>query len=338
MNRPLPPLNALRAFEAAARHLSMAKAAEELNVTAGALSHQIRGLEALLGLELFERGVRSIALTGAGARLYPGLRTAFLHMREAVDALGEADRDRMLVVSALPGFTAKWLAPRLYRFAAAHPEIDTRIASTGALANFRTDGVHVALRNLANDFVAQPDLVYERMFEASYMPVCSPRLIERLGAFETPEALRAAPLIHDNSLATWTKTIGWAEWFARAGVADVDASRGLRFSSADHALDATVEGAGVLLASDVLAYDELRTGRLVMPFDLKMPSGRAYCVVYPKRLQDRPAVRAFRDWAKAEADAMRWDACVSDCTRPAPGERAAPSAPRPAKRQSRQRT
>jgi LysR family glycine cleavage system transcriptional activator len=118
----------------------------------------------------------------------------------------------------------------------------------------------------------------------------------------------------------------------------VDASRGLRFSSADHALDATVEGAGVLLASDVLAYDELRTGRLVMPFDLKMPSGRAYCVVYPKRLQDRPAVRAFRDWAKAEADAMRWDACVSDCTRPAPGERAAPSAPRPAKRQSRQRT
>ena len=318
MNRPLPPLNALRAFEAAARHLSMAKAAEELNVTPGALSHQIRGLEALLGVELFERGVRSIALTGAGARLYPGLRTAFLHMREAMDALGEADRDRVLVVSALPGFTAKWLAPRLYRFAEAHPEIDARVSSSGALANFRTDGVHVALRNMPVDFVAEPDLVYERLFEASYTPVCSPKLIERLGAFDTPEVLRKAPLIHDDSLSTWTKTIGWPEWLSRAGVADFDASRGLRFSSADHALDATVEGAGVLLASDVLAYDELRTGRLAMPFDLRMPSGRVYCVVAPKRLQDRPNVRAFRDWAKAEAAAMKWDACKGEDTRPLP--------------------
>lgn len=316
MNRPMPPLNALRAFEAAARHLSMAKAADELNVTPGALSHQIRGLEALLGVELFERGVRSIALTGAGARLYPGLRTAFLHMREAIDALGEADRDRVLVVSALPGFTAKWLAPRLYRFAEAHPGIDTRVSSSGALANFRTDGVHVALRNLPADFVTEPDLVIERLFEASYTPVCSPKLIERLGPFDTPEALRKAPLIHDDSLATWTKTIGWAEWFSRAGVDEVDASRGLRFSSADHALDATVEGAGVLLASDVLAYDELRTGRLVMPFDLKMPSGRVYCVVCPKRLQDRPNVRAFRDWAKAEAQGMKWESCKGAGTRP----------------------
>ena len=336
MQRPLPPLNALRAFEAAARHLSMARAADELNVTPGALSHQIRGLEALLGVELFERGVRSIALTGAGARLYPGLRTAFLHMREAVDALGEADRDRVLVVSALPGFTAKWLAPRLYRFASAHPEIDTRVSSTGALANFRTDGVHVAIRNMKGDYVAEPDLIYERMFEAAYMPVCSPKLIERLGPFETPADLARAPLIHDDSLATWTKTIGWPEWFSRAGVADVDSSRGLRFSSADHALDATVEGAGVLLASDVLAFDELRTGRLVMPFDIRMPSGRVYCVVAPKRLQDRPAVRAFRDWAKAEAASMRWEDCVSAATRRIGGE-VAPDRPKRA-RQSRQRT
>ena len=331
--RPLPPLNALRAFEAAARHLSMAKAADELNVTPGALSHQMRGLEALLAVELFERGVRSITLTGAGARLYPGLRTAFLHMREAVDALGEADRDRFLVVSSLPGFTAKWLAPRLYRFAAANPEIDTRISSTGALANFRTDGVHIAIRNMPGDYAAYPDLIVEPMFASSYMPVCNPKLIERLGPFDTPDALRGTPLIHDDSLATWTKTIGWPEWFSRAGVADVDASRGLRFSSADHALDATVEGAGVLLASDVLDYDELRTGRLVMPFDLKMPSGRIYCVVAPKRLQDRPTVRAFRDWAKAEAAAMRWDDCVSSATRAALAGPA--TKPKPRQRQRR---
>ena len=311
MSRPLPPLNALRAFEATARHLSMAKAADELNVTPGALSHQIRGLEASLGLALFERGVRSIALTSAGARLYPGLRTAFLHMREAVEALGEADRERVLVVSALPGFTAKWLAPRLYRFAAAHPDVDVRVSTTGALANFRTDGVHVALRSRPVDFSSDPELVVERLFEVAYMPVCSPKLIERLGPFETPAALRRAPLIHDDSLATWTSVIGWEEWFARAGVDDVDLSRGLRFSSADHALDATVEGAGVLLASDVLAYDELRTGRLVAPFDLKMPSGRVYCFVCPKRLAERANVRAFRDWAKAEAAAMQWSACPS---------------------------
>ncbi len=320
----MPPLNALRAFEAAARHLSMAKAADELNVTPGALSHQIRGLEDLIGVQLFERGVRSIALTGAGARLYPGLREAFSRMREAVDTLDEADRDRMLVVSALPGFTAKWLAPRLYRFAALHPDIDTRIASSGALANFRTDGVHVSLRNLPESFAPEPDLVYERLFAASYMPVCSPRLIERLGPFDTPAALAHAPLIHDDSLATWTKTIGWAEWFALAGVAEVDASRGLRFSSSDHALDATVEGAGVLLASDVLAYDELRTGRLVMPFDLKMQSGRVYCVVYPTRLESRPAVCAFRDWARAEAASMVWESCKGEATRSA-----GPGAPAP---------
>lgn len=331
MNRPLPPLNALRAFEAAARHLSMARAADELNVTPGALSHQIRGLEDLIGVQLFERGVRSIALTGAGARLYPGLRAAFLHMREAVDTLDLADRDRMLVVSALPGFTAKWLAPRLYRFAEQHPDIDTRISSSGALANFRTDGVHVALRNLPEGFAPEPDLVYERMFAASYTPVCSPKLIERLGPFDTPAALAHAPLIHDDSLATWTKTIGWAEWFSRAGVEDVDASRGLRFSSSDHALDATAEGAGVLLASDVLAYDELRTGGLVMPFDLKIPSGRVYCVVYPARLRDRPAVAAFRDWARAEAKAMRWEACKGERTKSF-----APEAP-PAGRRNRKR-
>src|ERR1051325_1476291 len=126
MHTPMPPLNALRAFEAAARHLSLTKAARELQVTAGALSHQIRGLEELLGLKLFERRVRSIALTTAGKQLYPGLQTGFAQIRDAVAELARTGNERVIVISTPPGFTAKWLAPRLYRFSLAHPEIDVR--------------------------------------------------------------------------------------------------------------------------------------------------------------------------------------------------------------------
>src|SRR6516164_3618191 len=147
----LPPLNSLRAFEAAARHLSLTKAAAELNVSPGAISHQIRGLEALLGVQLFERRVRAIVLTAAGKLLYPGTQTGFLHLREAVAGLkqSESGTSRVLVVSTPPGLTAKWLAPRLYRFANAHPEVDTRISSSIDNANFTTDGVHVAIRYMA---------------------------------------------------------------------------------------------------------------------------------------------------------------------------------------------
>src|SRR5262249_451726 len=151
MHRPMPPLNALRAFEAAARHLSLTKAAQELHVTAGALSHQIRGLEELLGLKLFERRVRSIALTQEGQQLDAGLRTGFDHIRDAVAALRDRGDARVLVISTPPGFTSKWLAPRLYRFSAEHPAIDVRVSSSMALANFRSDGVDVALRSLPVD-------------------------------------------------------------------------------------------------------------------------------------------------------------------------------------------
>src|SRR6266568_172634 len=178
MHRPMPPLNALRAFEAAARHLSLTRAAQELHVTAGALSHQIRGLEALLGLKLLERRVRSIALSPAGKQLYPGLQTGFLHIRDAVAGLRSAGDERVLVISTPPGFTAKWLAPRLYRFSGAYPEIDARVSSSLSNANFTTDGVDVAVRNLAADAAADADLVIEKLLELSLVPVCSPRLIE----------------------------------------------------------------------------------------------------------------------------------------------------------------
>ena len=315
MHKPMPPLNALRAFEAAARHLSLTRAAQELNVTAGALSHQIRGLEDMLGLKLFERQVRAIALTAAGRQLYPGLQTGFVHIRDAVAGLATAD-ERVLVISTPPGFTSKWLAPRLYRFSAANPDIDTRVSSSTRNANFVTDGVDVGLRNLPIDAPVDPELIIEQLLELCLVPVCSPKLIATLGPFTTPEALRRVPLIHDDTLADRVAVATWGDWFKAAGVTGVDVRRGLRFNGADHALDATVEGAGVLLAHDVLAYDELRTGRLVIPFALSLRSGRAYHFVCPKRDQHRPNVQAFRTWIKQEVAALDWTRWRSGLARP----------------------
>lgn len=302
----MPPLNALRAFEAAARHLSQTRAAEELNVSPGAISHQIRALEALLGIALFERKVRAIALTPAGKLLYPGVQSGFLRIREAVAGLARGTNERVLVVSTPPGLTSKWLAPRLYRFASAYPDIDTRISSSLTNADFTTDGVDVAVRNLAVDAEADPALVMERLVTLSFVPVCSPKLIEIHGPLQTPAALARMPLIHDDTLINRARVPTWADWFEAAGVDGVDVSRGLRFNSADHALDAAAEGAGVLLAHDLLAYDELRTGRLAVPVERRLPSSRAYYFVCPKRRIDAPQVQAFNRWVKQELAALDW--------------------------------
>lgn len=302
----MPPLNALRAFEATARHLSQTKAAEELNVSPGAVSHQIRALEALLGVALFERKVRAIALTPAGKLLYPGVQTGFLRIREAVAGLRRGGNDRVLVVSTPPGLTSKWLAPRLYRFASTHPEIDTRISSSLTNADFTTDGVDIAVRNLAVDAEADPALVIERLVKLSFVPVCSPKLLDAHRPLRTAAALAAMPLIHDDTLVNRARVPTWADWFEAAGVGGINVSRGLRFNSADHALDAAAEGAGALLAHDLLAYDDLRTGRLVIPVPLTLPSSRAYYFVCSKRRAEAPQARAFNRWIKQELAALDW--------------------------------
>jgi LysR family glycine cleavage system transcriptional activator len=301
-----PPLNALRAFEAAARHLSLTKAAHELNVTPGAISHQIRGLETLLGVELFERRARSIALTPAGELLHPGVQTGLLYIREAVANIQSAGQERILVVSTPPGLTSKWLAPRLYRFASSYPEIDARISSSLNNANFTADGVDVAVRNLPIEPRSDPALVIEKLVELSFVPVCSPRVIERHGPLRTAKALARAPLIHEDTLASRATVPTWADWFRAAGVEGVNVSRGLRFNSSDHALDAAGEGAGVLLAHDLLAYDDLRSGRLLIPVALALPSGRAYHLVRASGRRDRPQVLAFGRWIKKELAALDW--------------------------------
>src|SRR6202020_2807767 len=311
MHRAPPPLNALRAFEASARHLSLTKAAVELNVTPGALSHQIRGLEVHLCLKLFDRCVRSIALTAAGKALHPGLQVGFLQIRDALANLNTSGATRVLVISTPPGFTSKWLAPRLYRFSIAYPEIDLRVSSSINNANFTPDGVDAAIRNLPVDAAHDEALEVEKLLDQPLIPVCSPAFVEKYGPLTAPDMLRGVPLIHDDSFSSRALMPNWADWFAAAGVRDADVSRGLRFNSADHALDATVEGAGVLLAHDVLAYDDLRTGRLVMPFDLTLPSGRCYSFVCPKKRSDSENVRAFRVWLTQEVAALAWSKPVT---------------------------
>jgi LysR family glycine cleavage system transcriptional activator len=306
MHGPMPPLSALRAFEAAARHLSLTHAARELHVTPGALSHQIRGLEDLLGVKLFERRVRAIALTAAGNQLYPGLQAGFTKIKEAVEALDSLSKTNVLVVSTSPGMTSKWLAPRLYRFGAACPDADVRISSSLNNANFATDGIDLAVRNMATDPAPDRALEIEKLFEISFVPVCSPRLLERYGPVKTAKDLARLPLIHDETLKARIAVADWSDWFKAAGVPDVDLRRGLRFNSTDHALDAAGEGGGALLAHDLLAYDDLRTGRLVIPVKLSIAPGRAFHLVWAKDRKQSPAAEAFRRWIKDEVAALDW--------------------------------
>src|SRR5437762_9784953 len=171
MPQPLPPLNALKAFEAIARHLSFANAADELHVTPAALSHQIRALESQLGLELFHRRTRAIELTDAGRLIYPGLHAGFESVRNAIGQLERRREGNVLVISATPGLVAKWLMPRLWRFLHTYPDIDARVSATMKLADFGSDGVDVAIRMSTGN---HPDLHVEKLFEDSMLPVCSP--------------------------------------------------------------------------------------------------------------------------------------------------------------------
>jgi LysR family glycine cleavage system transcriptional activator len=295
MSQPLPPLNALKAFEAIARHLSFAKAAEELHVTPAALSHQIRALEEQLGLALFHRRTRAIELTDAGRLIYPGLHAGFESVRNAIAQLDRGREANVLVISATTGLTAKWLMPRLWRFLHAHPDIDARISASMKLADFVTDGVDAAIRLSKGN---HPELHVERLFDDSVLPVCSPRLVEQ--GLRSVADLPRFPLIHYHIPTSMQAPPLWADWFAIAGVQGVDATRGLKVNVADHALDAAVAGAGVSLSFKLIASDDVHAGRLVTPFGPELPLSSGYNFVCPKGRETAPKVRAFRDWLFAE--------------------------------------
>ncbi|MBA4783290.1 MAG: transcriptional regulator GcvA [Rhizobiales bacterium] len=296
MRDRLPPLNALRAFEATARHMSFSLAAAELFVTPSALSYQVRQLEDHLGQKLFARLNRSIALTDAGARLYPGIHAGLLAMTEAVASLRGATPDNVLVVSTGPAFAAKWLAPRMYRFIEDNPEIEFQLAASLKLVDLATDEADLAIRYGYGDY---PDLHVEPIFNDTVKPMCAPELIAR--GLKTPGDLKNFTLLHDDSIKHISNAPGWPEWLRRANVRDVDGTRGVRFNYADHCIDAAVEGAGVALGRTSLAGRELKSQRLVAPFDIDLATSASFWFVCHPRALEKLKVQRFRDWIFREA-------------------------------------
>lgn len=294
----LPPLTALRAFEAAARHMSFAQAADELNVTPAALSFQIKSLEEHLGQPVFRRLNRAVELTEAGRVLAPGTREGFDALNAAWRAARRLGDHSHLTVTAGPGFTALWLARRLFLFASEHPEIELRLSASLKMLDFGRDDVDVAIRY---GYDEDPDLYYEDLGEEWATPMAAPTLAETLRA---PEDLRTATLLVDEVSESLDPIVGWRSWFHAAGLEYTDHPIA-SFNSPAPAVSAAISGAGVLMGRVSLTDGALRDGRLVMPFDLSIKAAKSYRIVCPKGAHDLPHVRAFMDWIRAEYDAMQ---------------------------------
>ena len=293
MTRRVYPLNSLRAFEASARHLSFVKAAEELYVTPAAISHQVKRLEAYLGVQLFRRLPRGLRLAETGQGLLSELREVFVRLDKAMERVLESDSRGALTISVAPMFAVKWLVPRLQRFDALYPDIDVRMSSSLGVIDFQRDAFDAAIRLGHGQY---PGLEAVKLFDESVTPMCSPRLLEGPDTLQSPDDLRHHVLLHDDSMAFDPAAPNWDRWLEAAGVMQVDTSRGPHFSQPDHALQAAIDGAGVVLGWRYLAADDLVAGRLVQPIDLIVPLGSAFYLVYPKAYTDRQKVMVFRDW------------------------------------------
>jgi len=299
MNQRLPSLNALRAFEAVARHLSLTKAAQELHVTPAAVSHQIKALEADLGVSLLRRLKGKFVLTETAQAALPLLSGGFDQIAEAARRMRLDETQRFLTISVSPTFAVTWLVRRLGSFSAAFPEIDVRLQTTNAITDFSSDGVDIAIRFGAGDYPGEQAI---RLFDEEIFPVCSPLLFDRGPPLDRPADLAGHNLLHVEW--TWSMTRGepldWQMWLRAAGAGEVDAQRGPRFSNAGLALQAAIEGLGPALGSEALVGDELAAGRLVRPFDVALPVNFAYYLVYPEDTAERPKVASFRHWILSE--------------------------------------
>ena len=289
----LPPLNSLRAFEAVARRLSFSRAAEDLHVTPGAVSQQIRSLEQQLGESLFERTRRSVVLTETGMRMLPEIQSGLETLARALSGRTAPSGGKTLTISVAPSFASKWLLPRLTGFSERHPDIDLRISATVGLADFRRDGVDLAIRLGRGNY---PGLYVERLFGETLAPLCAPRLITAKGRPGKPDDLKKHRLLHDTSIPGEAEQSAWERWLDLAGAKHVPARRGTRFSLAEHAMQAAIDGAGVVLGRMVLAEADLAAGRLVQPFKPVLPLDVSYYLVMPETSLRRNEVQAFREW------------------------------------------
>ena len=302
-----PPLNALRAFEAAARLLSFKKAAQELHVTPGAVSHQVKLLEDHLGVALFRRLTRALELTPEAHAMLPKVREGLESLMAAVGQVRAREMSSALTVMTPPGFATRWLVPRLARFTNAFPDIELHVASrTGMIDRGGVDlevpaeeGPPLMMVRFGRGHY--PGLKVDEVFSALYVPVCSPRLLKGEHPLKRPDDLRFHTLLHDDTVVEEGARPSWDDFLDSVGVDDVDATRGPHFSDASLALDAAIEGMGVTLAMKPLVRPDIEAGRLAMPFDITAPTSYSYYLLTPENDVDKRSVSAFRDWILEEA-------------------------------------
>ncbi|HUP31052.1 MAG TPA: transcriptional regulator GcvA [Usitatibacter sp.] len=318
MARPVPdrsaPLNALRAFEAAARHLSFKKAAAELHVTPGAVSHQIKLLEEFLGVSLFRRLTRALELTSEGTAMLPRLREGLDSLHAAIETVRAREANCALTVIAPPNFAARWLVPRLARFTTSHPSLELHVASRPAMIDGRENGALMPVADARDDAPLvmvrfgnghYPGLHVDEVFSAVYIPVCSPKLMKGPHALRKPDDLRHHTLLHDDTVVEEGARPSWSDFLQSVGVDDLDASRGPHFSDASLSLEAAIEGMGVALAMKPLVSAEIDAGRLAVPFNVTAPTSYSYYLVTPEHTAENGSVSSFRDWLLKEAEPER---------------------------------
>ena len=283
MRKSLQPLSSLRSFEAVARQLSFSRAADELNVTPGAVSQQIRTFEERLGVRLFDRIKRSVSLIQAGLDL----------LSRACSNQALPVGERTLTISVAPSFAFKWLLPRLPSFHDQHPDIELRISATVELADFRRDGIDLAIRLGHGRYAG---LQAEPLFSEALTPLCSPKILKGKGRLKTPEDLRKHRIIHDTSIPGQGEHSAWDKWLALAGAKHFSARRGVRFTLAELAMQAAIDGAGIVLGRLVLAEGDIAAGRLVRPFKIALPLDVSYFLVRSEDAAPRPELLHFRSW------------------------------------------
>lgn len=291
MRRRFPSLKALNAFEAAGRHESFTRAADELHVTPGAISRQVALLEAHFGCSLFVRRGRGMELTGKGRLLLRAAGEAFDRLDAASAQLLGAAGSR-LALKSYPTFATEWLVPRLDRFRAAHPWIDFRLTTSLEPVDFRRDDVDLAVSQLPQH---DPDISCVELFRPIFLPVCSPTLLRKGPPLATPDDLRGHTLIY-----TLIQKPMWLAWLDRAGVEGIDPERGLLFENSSLSYHAAREGLGVVLGQRLFVADDIAAGRLAAPFEQELSPRQSYCLLCPARVAEAPAVAAFRRWLIAE--------------------------------------
>ena len=290
--RRLPPLNALKSFEAAARHESFTRAAEELCVTQGAVSHQVKALEAELGIRLFNRERQRLVITQAGREYLVVVRHALDWIAVGTERVVQRQSTGTLTVSTSPDFATKWLVHRLDRFAEVHPDIDLRIFAAMHHVDFAREDVDIAVRHGDGNWAG---LDVARLCPEQLFAVCSPKLFSGRHRMRQPSDVLKFPLLHLNDRKDWSR------WLEAAGVGSVELSHGLVLNRASMIIDAAVDGQGVALARTALAAWDLINGRLIRPFDIALRLSKTYWVVCPKATSTLPKIAIFREWLLAEA-------------------------------------